>query len=281
MSSLTSPRTSPAPARRRTLAALALAVGLALSACGGGDDDEAAPREAYQPGAASESADPTDSASPSQSASATPKAEASSTSASSAPASEAPQKTEEPREEKPSQAPEEQPSAAPAQEECVGSDYNFTDLRGDIGCYDAKVAVEKVLNTGTPLGAGVADNNVMCTPEGSSWTCAQLGDTVYGITVQAKNPAKDPLQDILDSSSSDDSEAAEPAAITCSGAAYEFSDVTGMDCSTALAVLDPFVDRRVPEGRSGADQCYMEKQGGREHWSCSRDSGGSLVAYRK
>lgn len=279
MSSLTSPRTSPAPARRRTLAALALAVGLALSACGGDDDEAAPPREAYQPGAASDSADPTGSASPSQSA--TPTAEASSAAPSSEPSSEAPQKTEEPREEKPSQAPEERPSAAPAQEECVGSDYNFTDLRGDIGCYDAKVAVEKVLNTGSPLGGGVSDGNVMCTPEGSSWTCAQLGDTVYGITVQAKNPAKDPLQDIYDSSSSDDSEAAEPAAITCSGAAYEFSDVTGMDCSTALAVLDPFVDRRVPEGRSGADQCYMEKQGGREHWSCSRDSGGSFTALSR
>lgn len=278
MSSLTSPRTSSAPARRRTLAALALAVGLALSACGG-DDDEAAPREAYQPGAASESADPTGSASPS--ASATPTAEASSAAPTSEPASEAPQKTEEPREQKPSEAPEPKPSAAPAQEECVGSDYNFTDLSGDIGCYDAKVAVEKVLNTGSPLGGGVADNNVKCTPEGSSWTCAQLGDTVYSVTVQAKNPAKDPLQDILDSSSSEDSETAEPAAITCSGAAYEFTDVRGMDCATALAVLDPFADRRVAEGRSGADQCYMEKQGGREHWSCSRDSGGSFSAVSR
>lgn len=163
----------------------------------------------------------------------------------------------------------------------MGSDYNFTDLSGDIGCYDAKVAVEKVLTTGSPLGGGVADNNVKCTPEGSSWTCAQLGDTVYSVTVQAKNPAKDPLQDILDSSSSEDSETAEPAAITCSGAAYEFTDVRGMDCATALAVLDPFADRRVAEGRSGADQCYMEKQGGREHWSCSRDSGGSFSAVSR
>lgn len=275
MSSLTSPRTSSAPARRRTLAALALAVGLALSACGG-DDDEAAPREAYQPGAASESADPTGSASPSESASATPSAEASSAAPTSEPASEAPEKTKEP-----SPEPEPKPSAAPTQEECVGSDYNFTELSGDIGCYDAKVAVEKVLNTGSPLGGGVADNNVKCTPEGSSWTCAQLGDTVYSVTVQAKNPAKDPLQDILDSSSSEDSETAAPAATTCSGAAYEFTDVSGMDCSTALAVLDPFVDRRVPEGRSGSDQCYMEKQGGREHWSCSRDSGGSFNAVSR
>ena len=54
-----------------------------------------------------------------------------------------------------------------------------------------------------------------------------------------------------------------------------------MDCATALAVLDPVADRRVAEGRSGADQCYMEKQGGREHWSCSRDSGGSFSAVSR
>lgn len=268
MTASPSPLASPgAPGRRRGLAALTLAVGLLLSACGG-DDDSPAPREAYQPASSSSSAPASSASASSETADGTESEQPSSSASAQEAESSAPE---------PSSEPSERPSAAPAQEDCVGSDYLFTDLTGDIGCYDAKVTVEKVLNTGTVLGGGVADNDVKCTPEGSGWLCAQLGDTAFGITVQAKDPAKDPLQDILDSSSEDD-DSAEPAAITCSGAAYEFSDVRGMGCSEALAILDPFADRRVPEGRSGGAQCSMDKQGGRELWSCSRDSGGSFTA---
>lgn len=263
--------------RRRLLAALALAIPLALTACGGGGDDEAtADRTAYQPGStpsASAPASPEASASesaseaPSEKASETPKAKPSSAEPTAAETT-----AEEPAE---TQAPAE-PSAAPAAAEaCVGSDYNFTDLSGDIGCYDAKVAVENVLNNGQEMGGGVSDSSVKCTPQGASWQCSQLGDTAYTITVQAKSPAHDPLQDLLEGSSSP---AAEPAALTCSGSAYDFSGVQGMSCQEALVILDPFVDRRAPEGSFGGAQCYMEKAGSTEVWSCSRDSGGSFTA---
>lgn len=267
---------SGAPARRPALASLALAIGLALSACGGGDDPSPQ-REAYQPSPQSESA----SGSASEPSESSPASDESSDSESS-PSAEEPEEDEttEPAEEPSS----EEPSAAPADQECVGSDYLFTDLAGGIGCYDAKVTVEKVLNSGSETGGGVADSNVKCTPAGAGWNCAQLGDTSFGITVQAKDPSDDPLQDILDGAPEDTS-SSDTASVDCSGHSYDFTDVQGMTCSEALAVLDPFADRDVPSGRSGGVQCEMEtvsiNAASHEEWTCARDSGGSFTAISR
>lgn len=259
---------------RRTVAALFLALPVSLTsltACGG--DDEPAAREAYQPG---------------NSASASPSPSGSSSEASSEP-SEA-SGTESPQ---PEASDTEAGQDAP---ECEGGDYSYPVLRGGITCDDAKALVEGVISDGVTRDDGVvASGTAFCRPGGSNWNCGYLpeGGSEVEVQARAKDTFEDPLTEV-DSAEDSGSDAAaadgdsidsDSLDVECVGQLYDLTDVEGLACNEAKGILDPFTPGENGSHRIGDSACIAEAVtiDGRsgQRWTCSRDSGGSFVAYSR
>lgn len=280
---------------RRAAASLALALPLLLlSACG--DDEPRQERTAYQADSgSSESATAAAADEPSGAAtdetaepSEAPQSQEAPSPSATQPAEEAtPSETQQPAEE-----------AEPASDqECVGADYTFTDL-DHLTCEEAKIMVENILNTGGNRDNGtVADDQNRCQPEGSGWWCQPDADGAEwpSTTITPNDPSYDPMDQItrtwMPGGSRDaaaeqaDAAPSDTAAVECTGQRFLLTDVSGLSCPEAMGMMDPFLSTGQQGGRISDVQCTVDSgefQGEtRERWSCSRDSGGSLVAYRK
>lgn len=272
--------------RRRLLAALALAIPLALTACGGGGDDgEATAEPAVATTTSAESAAP----------SSTPSVEPSTT-------EPTPLETPTTPETLPTEAPRETPNAAAAASqpdagECIGTDYRFTHL-DHVTCDEAKIMVENILNNGGNRDNGtVADDANRCMPNstGRGWYCHPDADGVEwpSTMIEPNDPAYDPMSEIerawrpsVDRSAGNGTANAyaNMISVECQGASYDFTDLSGLSCQEAKGMLDPFADSST-DGRIADVTCTRGitsfTDGEREHWDCTRDSGGSLVAYRR
>lgn len=274
---------------RRAAAALVLAFPLLLLSACGGDDDPGERPTAYQPDAASSesSASAVETEQPSETPEAADDDET-------AQASE-PSGDEQPREaDSPAPTPSQRPSAAePSDEgECVGADYTYTDL-DHLTCEQAKVMVESILNTGGNRDDGtVADDENRCLPQDAGWWCQPDADGAEwpSTTITPNDPSYDPMGLVtrtwMPGGSRDAAaDSSDTAAVECPGQRFMLTEVSNLSCDEALGMMDPFLSSGQQGGRISDVQCTVgsgEFQGEtRERWSCARDSGGSLIAYRR
>lgn len=260
-----------------------------MAGCGN-EQEEPAQRDAYQPGQ-----EETTSASPSSSPD-------------DATASQSNQST----------GASDEPSEA---EECTGSNYDFPVLRGGITCQDAKVLVEEVILSGATQDNGVVTtSDAYCRPGGSNWNCGYLpeGSSEIEVQVRAKDAFNDPLRDVDsadDDTTEDDDEPSDDAAdsgsstdsdsdsgaeadiasdseinssdltIECEGQLYDFTRVDDLTCNEAKGILDPFTPgdagtSRISDAVCTAEDITMDGQEA-QRWSCTRDAGGSFLAFSR
>lgn len=283
--------TSPEPrarTRRKAAAALLLALPLLLTACGGDDDSSAPARQAYTPSAETASSAPAEdaaSASPSSSeaeaeAESSEPQDAESTQASDA-EDDASTPAEEPTEDAPSPAEEEtaaeDTSDDAAAVDCSGREFQLTDVT-DLTCAQALGMLDPFVTSGQE-GGRITD--VECSvgrgefdgQEHDEWTCSRdAGGSFVGYRTAAS------AENAADSAQSE-------AAVDCEGQQFLLTEVSDLTCAQALGMLDPFVTSGQDGGRITDVACSVGRGefDGRERdeWACSRDAGGSFVAYAK
>ena len=268
--------TAHAPRSRRRAAALLLALPLLLTACGGDEDEDAAPRQAYTPGSdSSETAEASASASPST----TPEA-GQEDSASAAPSTQAPEEEAEPTSEpEPTQdsSDENHVSAEHASSDVICSGQQFQITRAsDLTCGEALGMLDPFATSGQE-GGRISD--VECTVatgeldgrEADYWECTRdPGGSLAAYHVPSDEGSGD---------------SAEADTVACTGQRFWLTEVSDLTCGEALGMLDPFVTSGQEGGRISDVHCSVgsgEFQGEtRDEWECTRDKGGSLVAYAK
>lgn len=270
--------TAHAPRSRRRAAALLLALPLLLTACGGDEDEDPAPRQAYTPGSdSSETAEASASASPST----TPEADQEE-SASAAPSSQSPEEAEPTSEPEPTQESSDGSDASDVVAEhassdviCSGQQFQIT-RASDLTCGEALGMLDPFATSGQE-GGRISD--VECTVatgeldgrEADYWECTRdPGGSLAAYHVPSDEGSGD---------------SAEADTVACTGQRFWLTEVSDLTCGEALGMLDPFVTSGQEGGRISDVHCSVgsgEFQGEtRDEWECTRDKGGSLVAYAK
>lgn len=184
---------------------------------------------------------------------------------------------------------------------CQDDNYVYTGLQG-LDCAGAQSIVSDVITSGRPAGVhSIETEQHYCAGQGAAarepgeplYACGVLPIDTDGVRF-GLNPVADehPLLHAGTGESATAGGSAEGAAAdaSCTGVAFDYTELQGLSCEEAKGMLQPFTEGKATSVGEfglhyGDTQCVgspKERNGAMvPSWSCTRANGGSFVAYSK